>query len=213
MKSAFLKPILLSLLLCACSRSPNPDAVFFLVQARSDPELRVEDAYKWLVHATRGGEHAVENEFAVRQWLDQEWASLGPPLPGEPLWISLSPDGRIGRLNLRPFRAQGGSPDALLAAFILGAQSFDASPSRFLAAWKALGRSLRNESVGHLSFADWRRLDRLMRAKNYPAIHHSPAYAAARSPAYRVLPLPQAQPLLDALAPEPAPIFSSHSEF
>ena len=44
--------------------------------------------------------------------------------------------------------------------------------------------------------AEWRRLDREMRARGYPAIHHSPEYENARRPAYRVLPAAQARPLL-----------------
>ena len=194
-------PWLLPLLLASCAPAPDPDAAFFLAQAPADPDLRIEDAYKWLVHATRGGEHAVDNEFAVRKWLEKEWATLGPPLENEPLWIPLTPDGRIGRLNLRPFKARGGSPDALHAAFLAGAQSFDASPARFRAAWKDLGRALAQQPVGHLTSAEWRRLDNATRPKKYPACHHSPAYESVRHPAYRVLPLPQAQPLLDALNP------------
>ncbi len=201
MKSVFFKLFLPMAFLCSCSRPPNPDAQFFLAQARADPDLRIEDAYKWLVHATRGGEHAVENEFAARQWLDQEWSTLGPPQPDEPLWIPLTPDGRIGRLNLRPYKAQGGSPDALHAAFLAGAQAFDADPARFRAAWKALGRALNNQPVGHLTSAEWQRLDREMRAEDYPALHHSPAYVAARAPAYRVLPADKAQPLIHPLPP------------
>ena len=181
--------------------APDPDAEFFLAQARADPELRIADAYKWLVHATRGGEHAVQNEFAVRKWLDQEWATLGPPHPDEPLWTPLTADGRIGRLNLRPYRAQGGSPDALHAAFVEGAQSFEASPKRFHASWKALGRALKKNPQGHLTYSEWKRLDRERRPQNYPAIHHSPEYEQARHPAYRVLPAAQHRRLLDARSP------------
>ena len=101
---------LLPLFLVSCARAPDPDAAFFLEQARDDSELRIEDAFKWLVHATRGGEHAVADGFAVRKWLENEWATLGPPQPGEPPWVPLTADGRIGRLNLRPYRAQGGEP-------------------------------------------------------------------------------------------------------
>ena len=182
--------------LLSCAAAPDPDAEFFLAQARADPELRIADAYKWLFHAARGGEHAIENEFVVRKWLDREWESLGPPLPGEPLWTPLAADGRVGRLNLRPYRAQGGDPAALHAAFVAGAQSFAASPARFRKSWAALGRSLKRRPQGHLVFAEWRRLDREMRARGYPAIHHSPEYENARSPAYRVLPAAQARPLL-----------------
>ena len=182
--------------------APDPDAEFFLAQAGAEPEVRSADAYKWLVHATRGGEHAIENEFAVRTWLEMEWATLGPPLENEPLWIPLTPDGRIGRLNLRPYRARGGSPDALHAAFLAGAQSFDASPSRFRAAWNALGRALKQNSQGYLTYSDWRRLDREMRAQGYPALHHSPEYEQARHPAYRVLTAIEVRKLMEML---PAP--------
>ena len=201
MKNGFLKHILLLALLGACARAPNPGAEFFLAQAGADPEIRIEDAYKWLFHATRGGEHAVENEFAVRKRLENEWASLGPPHPGEPLWIPLTDDGRIGRLNLRPYRVQGGTPEPLLAAFIASAQDFDASPARFRAAWNSLGRMLDRNPRGYLTPAAWRRLDREMRAQGYPAIHHSPEYEQSRHPAYRVLTREQALRLLD---PRPA---------
>ena len=174
----------------------GPDADFFLAQAPADPELRIEDAYKWLFHATRGGEHALADETAARKWLDREWQSLGPPQPDEPLWVPLTPDGRIGRLNLRPYRAQGGAPAPLLAAFLASAESFDASPARFRRAWNALGRELKKQPVGHLTAEEWRRLDREMRAQGYPACHHSPEYEQARHPAYRVLTADEARKLL-----------------
>lgn len=197
-----LRAIVPLVLLGACARAPNPDAEYFLAQTRADPELRIADAYKWLFHAARGGEHAVANEVLARRWLENEWTALGPPQPGEPLWTPLTPDGRIGRLNLRPYRAQGGDPDALLAAFLADAKSFDASPARFRAAWRALGRELKKQPVGHLTWAEWKRLDREMRARDYPASHHSPEYERARQPAYRVLTGAEARRLLDAL---PAP--------
>ena len=195
-------PWLVPLLLVSCSTAPDPDAAFFLAQARAEPEVRVADAYKWLVHATRGGEHAVADGFAVRKWLENEWATLDPPQPDEPLWVPLTADGRIGRLNLRPYRAQGGAPEPLLAAFLASAESFDASPSRFRAAWNALGRALKQNSQGYLTYSDWRRLDREMRAQGYPACHHSPEYESVRRPAYRVLTGAEARRLRDAL---PAP--------
>ena len=192
---------LLPLFLVSCSPAPDPDAEFFLAQAPADPELRIADAYKWLFHATRGGEHAIANEFAVRHWLDQEWATLGPPQPGEPLWVPLTADGRVGRLNLRPFKAQGGSADALHAAFLASANSFAADPARFRAAWNALGRDLELSPHGHLTRAEWQRLDALARKDGYPARHHSPDYEKARAPAYRVLSAAEARKLRDSLPP------------
>lgn len=208
MKSVFFKPffpVLPVLLVCACVRIPDPVAAFCLGHARREPEWRIEDAAKWIVHATRGGEHAVQNEFAVRQWLETEWATLGPPRNNEPLWVPLTPDGRIGRLNLRPFKAQGGDLNALHAAFLDGAESFDADMSRFHRTWRSFGRLLAAAPIGHLTHAEWKRLDREWRAKGFPAIHHSDACRDACQPAYRVLPSEQARALLDALSPPAAP--------
>ena len=202
MKTGYLKLIPPLALLCACAPAPDPSADFFLAQARADPELRVEDAYKWLFQATRGGEHAVAGEFAARRWLETEWAALGPAQPDEPLWTPLAPDGRFGRLNLRPYRAQGGAPAPLLAAFLASSAVFDASPARFRQAWAALGRTLERNPAGYLNPAEWRRLDREMRARKYPALHHSPEYGQIRRPAYRVLTAGEAKKLMDAL---PAP--------
>ena len=190
---------LLPLLLVSCSPSANPTVEYFLAQATSDPELRIEDAYKWLFHATRGGEHAVENEFAVRKWLDQEWATLGPPQPNEPLWVPLTPDGCIGRLNLRPYRARGGSPHVLHTAFVAGAESFKSNPTRFRHAWNTLGQQLSKHPQGLLTHDAWKHLDQEMRKENYPAIHHSVDYEKSRQPAYRVLPAAEAQSCLNSL--------------
>ena len=199
MTTGFLKLILPWAFLCSCAAAPDPDADYFLAQARADPELRIADAYKWLFHAARGGEHAIADEAAARQWLENEWATLGPPRPDEPLWVPLVPDGRIGRLNLRPYRARGGTPAPLLAAFLASAESFDASPARFRAAWQSLGRSLNRNPVGQLTYSEWRRLDREMRAQDYPARHHSAAYEQARQPAYRVLTAAEARKLMGQL--------------
>ena len=200
MKSGFLKSFLLLAGLCACAAVPNPDAAFCLAQARREPEWGIEDAAKWLFHATRGGEHAVADETAARLWLDREWQGLGPPQPDEPLWVPLTPDGRIGRLNLRPYKAQGGAPEPLLAAFLASAESFAASPRHFRAVWRAFGRALEADPVGRLTPAAWQRLDRDLRAQDYPAIHHSREYEAACQPAYRVLTAAQAAALLDGQA-------------
>ena len=181
--------------------APNPEATYFLEQARAEPETRIEDAYKWILHATRGSEHAIADEAAAKRMLADEWATLGPPQPGEPLWVPLSEKPRFGRLNLRPYRAQGGDPDALLAAFLASAKAYDASPARFLRAWQALGRALKTNPQGHLTHAEWKRLQREVRPLGYPARHHSPAFEQARQPAYRVLTANQYRLLRDSLSP------------
>ena len=158
-----------------------------LARWRAEPEVRIEDAYKWLYQATRGGEHAVPDEKMARDRLEQEWQTLGEPRTDEPLWQPLCPDGAIGRLNLRPFRARGGKMEDLLAAFVDSSRTLHTDESGFIATWNELGKRLKHSSRGRLTWRDWKTLDRKMRMAGYPAIHHSKTYDAARRPAYRVL--------------------------
>ena len=152
-----------------------------------DPAASPEDAYKWLFQAIRGGEHAAPSEDAARAWLAREWATLGEAAPGEPLVVPLRPDGGIVRLNLRPYRAAGGDPEALLAAFLESARGFRPDPGLFVEAWRELGNGLPGEAAGAMTRADFEEVDRASEAGGWPARHHSRAYSRAHAPAYRVL--------------------------
>ncbi len=165
----------------------------------SDPSARVEDLYKWLFQAARGGEHAVPSEEGARRWLDGEWASLGAPRPGEPLVVPLRPDGAVVRLNLRPWKAAGGGKDALLAAFLSSARAFRADDRLFRMAWEEAGSLLASRRHGALTDAAWLRLDAEARRAGYRAGHHSESYGAARHPAYRVLTGQEARRLVATL--------------
>ena len=173
------------LLILACVPSALLD--FAIPKWKADKDVRIEDAYKWLYQATRGGEHAVADDASAHKWLDEEWAGLGAPDPGEPTWEPLCTGGDIGRLNLRPFRDSGGNKDDLVTAFLRSSRVYQPGPSEFLAAWNALGERLRKQTFGNLTRNSWFELDRKAKANNYPAIHHSSSYETTRHPAYRVL--------------------------
>jgi hypothetical protein len=160
---------------------------FALAHWRTEPETRVADAYKWLFHATLGGEHAIRSEEGPRRWMDREWEEIGPPRPGEPDLVPLRPDGAIVRINLRPYKAGGGDKEALLMRFIASARSFRGDRADFTAAWLALGELLRNGPIGALNRPEWEELDQKAEEAGYPAVHHSPEYEAAYEPAYRVV--------------------------
>ena len=88
-----------------------------LDQANQRPSWQLQDVYKLAFQAALGSEHAAPGEAAARRWLEQEIATLG----AAPLNLPLSqsrPDGRLVRVNLRPYLAAGGNLDALLAAFL-----------------------------------------------------------------------------------------------
>ena len=179
--------------------TPHALVDFAFALWRAEPQVRIEDSYKWIYQATRGGEHAVPDEQMARDWLEQEWRTLGEPQADEPLWQPLCPDGAIGRLNLRPFRARGGRIEDLSAAFVASSRNFRNDESSFIAAWNEFGRRLNQRARGSLAWRDWKLLDRKMRMAGYPAIHHSETYDKARRPSYRVITGEEARKLIAGL--------------
>lgn len=172
----------------ATMRTAQAYLVGYSVEAwKEEPETRIEDAYKWLFHACLGGEHAITDEPGVRAWLDEEWETLVGPLPGEKMLTVLRPDGAVVRLNLRPFKAAGGSKGSLHEVFINGAREFASEKTIFVGCWHVLGEWLRESESKLITHNEWKRLDSLARANDYPAIHHSSDYEQAVKPAYRVL--------------------------
>ncbi|MGE3465953.1 MAG: hypothetical protein AB7J13_03385 [Pyrinomonadaceae bacterium] len=163
---------------------------------RSNPNLRVEDAYKWIYQATQGGEHAAPNRELAKKWLQDEWDSMGDPLPAENTFVSLCPGGEIGRLYLRPFREGGGKLEDLLDAFLASSEEYKGDPAAFLAAWTEFGRRLEAAKIGTIDHKAWKKLDKKMREKKYPAVHHSEPYEKAERPAYRVITRLHAQDLI-----------------
>ncbi len=156
-------------------------------QWRRQPETRIEDAYKWLFHATQGGDHAVSNDAGPRQWMEREWRQMPLVRFHEPETVALRPDGKVLRVNLRPFKARGGVRDMLLAIFVASAQQFRPDRREFVREWTALGVRLQRAPIGKITRAEWSRFDGATKAEGYPAIHHSKAYEAAYMPAYRVV--------------------------
>ena len=169
------------------STSPSTLIDFALTIWKADPAVRIEDAYKWIFQATRGGEHLVPSRETARLSLEKEWHSVSGIHEGERLWDPLSPGGEVGRLNIRPYKASGGSVEDLLNAFILSSQSFQREGSAFEDVWQGLGDRLRAGSHRNLSFHDWSSLDAEQREKEYPAISHSQQYRTDHFPAYRIL--------------------------
>lgn len=171
---------------------------------RNEPKMEMRDAYKWIYQATNGGEHAAPGEAAARKWLDPEWDAIGEPREDEKLWEPLCADGSIGRLNLRPFKKNGGTKDAVLEAFLRSAAEYKSDGGDFLSAWNELGKRLKKKDIGKLSHAAWKEFDAEMKAADYPAVHHSETYSNAYEPAYRIITKAELERLRPAFeTPEP----------
>lgn len=160
---------------------------FALPKWKADKNVRIEDAYKWTFQATRGGEHAVPDTESARKWMTGEWDSLSVKKDVGPIWEPLCPGEDIGRLNLRPYKMRGGKPDDLLDAFLASSREYRSNGKSFVSAWNELGMRLKRSSAGNLTHAAWLSFDAEMKAKDYPAVHHSKTYDEAVRPAYRIL--------------------------
>jgi hypothetical protein len=160
---------------------------FALSKWQADPSIRIDDAYKWLFQATRGGEHLVDSQEKAAEMLEREWESLGDARDPEPLWETLSPEDSVGRLNLRPFKRCGGKIVDLVEAFLTSSKDYASEPDEFLNVWIELGELLRIRPSANFSYSDWSTLNNATKPRGYPAIHHSDLYRNTRKPAYRII--------------------------
>ena len=99
------------------------------------PLWQVEDLYKLLHQVALGSEHAVRDEAGVREWMRRELLEMGAG-PDEPEVDPISHDGRIVRVHLRPYVANGKDPEHLLQAFIRTANGFKGSIDTLTAYWQ-----------------------------------------------------------------------------
>ncbi len=149
------------------------------------PRMQPQDLYKLVFQAALGSRHAGLDSAMAREWLDQEVAGL-QPWSDEAVLDTISADGRMVRVNLRPYLAAGGSRDALLRAFIGTARDFLGSEAA-LRRDLDLAERMADARLLPFSRADLHAYFEQMRARGYPAVEHSPGYEAAYRPAYRVV--------------------------
>lgn len=148
------------------------------------PGLGLEDIYKLLHQAALGPAHAVE-ALAARGRLAQEAGELGAG-PDEPLVDPISPDGRLARVHLRPYLAQGRDLNTLADAFAETARTWTPSIDKLAKFCGCLGdladaggiACARTDVVAYMN---------ARAAEGWPAVRHSAAYRAAWRPAYRVV--------------------------
>lgn len=144
------------------------------------PVMQIQDVYKLLHQAAFGSEHAIPDAERARKWLEREIAEMGAGVEDvaiEPLY----PDGKIVRVHLRPFLAQGGDTEILLSAFLRTADDFVGSTERFEDYWEMATQR------AHFSAYDMNSFITPLREQEYPAVHHSAIYRETYRPAYRVV--------------------------
>jgi hypothetical protein len=144
------------------------------------PDMQIQDLYKLVHQAAMGSEHAAPDPASARAWLESELDEMGDG-PAEPLLDPISADGEILRVHLRPYQASGGNMELLLDAFLRTARDFHGELDTIEAYWAAA------ESTHLFPAPAMNEFIEAMRARNFPAVHHSENYEHSYKPAYRVV--------------------------
>ncbi|MGE5378175.1 MAG: hypothetical protein ACM3XO_24195 [Bacteroidota bacterium] len=146
------------------------------------PSLQMQDLYKLLHQAALASEHAVSDRGSVERWLTRELAEMAEGIP-EPLIDPISPNGEIVRIHLRPYVAAGHDAMRLLDAFIRTANDHHGDVRSLQQYWQdAVRMSIFPVSEMNDFFPG-------LKAKAFPAVHHSAEYEKLYKPAYRVVSL------------------------
>lgn len=156
-----------------------------VLQTKRYPLMEVQDLYKLIHQASMGSEHAVHDLEVTRTFLEREVIEL-VEAPDEPVQDIISPDGRIARINLRPYLASNASLDKLFDAFVRTANDFDGNTKRLKRYW-SYAEQLTRGSTFTFSSTALQTFFTQMDDQGFPAVHHSAAYSAAYQPAYRVI--------------------------
>lgn len=149
------------------------------------PRLQAQDVYKLVYQATMGPRHAGLDSAMAARWMDREVATLEPG-PDEPVVDTIDANGRLVRVNLRPYLAAGGDRAALVRAFVRTAREVEGSTADLQ---RQLRYAERMAAAGGLPVdrAVLRAFVTRMRDAGWPAVEHSEAYEAEYRPAYRVI--------------------------
>lgn len=147
------------------------------------PAMQIRDVYKLIHQAALGSEHAISNPEAAYAWLERELSEMGDGMD-EPVADSISADGEIARIHLRPFLATGKSPKILFDAFLRTAKEYRGNVNTLEQYWKIAVTLCMRQSF---PVVDMDEFIQRMKVQEYSAAHHSDEYKKLYRPAYRVV--------------------------
>jgi hypothetical protein len=118
-------------------------------------------------------------------WLEREVEKLAEG-PEEPVIDPISADGRVVRVNLRPYVAGKGDLGLLLEGFARTAKDYRGTEGQLRSYWRCAER-IAEEGAFSLAVDELRSFFKEMERLEFPAVHHSGEYDRAYRPAYRVV--------------------------
>ena len=157
---------------------------FLIEHLRRRPRMEARDVYKLLYQGVFGVSHIMGEKAWERLREEAERVDLLDHLD-EPLVEPVSVDGRMVRVNLRPYLRQGGDLRTLYGAMLESAE-YEGDTTEFVSLWGMFKEAAAEQD---LDFDDEtiRLYDRSLEEKGPEPRHHSAAYREAYYPAYRVV--------------------------
>ena len=152
------------------------------------PGMEPRDVYKLLFQGIRGPEHIIASPEAFTERLQGEWEFL-EPAGDEPLLESIRPDGRLLRLNLRPFKAARGVIEDLATACLRTSLSSWGTLVELQTAWNGFSAACREYTWPGVKLEEINAFTTWVEAQGYPPVHHSERYRSLYRPAYRLVAL------------------------
>lgn len=148
------------------------------------PLMGATDFYKLIYQGVFGVGHIMAE--GAWDWLEKEAEGLNlQEHPEEPLLEEVSADGKMVRVNLRPYLRQGLPLGGLFAA-MEEASRVEGSSEEFMEAW-AVFKALAASGRLKVDMGEFEALNDELRREGCRPHHHSEAYQAAYHPAYRVV--------------------------
>jgi hypothetical protein len=150
------------------------------------PGMGLRDVYKLLYQGIRGPEHIIHSPAAFIHRLEEEWDGLDPEHQ-DPLCESIHPDGKLLRVNLRPFKAAGGSLELLGNACLQTTQISWDSQDDLADAWNHLATATWEGDWTRAFIEEVESFSHWLLENNFPPVHHSDRYRRLYKPAYRLV--------------------------
>jgi len=172
------------LIVCACLLG-TPESVPRLVEyhVQRYPRIQVQDVFKMLYQGEFGIGHLLGDGTRALQYLREELAQLDSTTGDEELLEPVSADGGMVRVNLRPYRRAGHSPELLVRAMMESASDTRGDTARFVSTWREFISSAPASGFDPEELRTW---DDRVRRGDLRVVHHSGVYTGAYRPAYRV---------------------------
>ena len=148
--------------------------------------MEPRDIYKLLYQGVRGPEHLISSPTVFAERLAAEWESLDLT-GGDPLWESIRPDGSLLRLNLRPYKVQGGHLDSLVATGLDTGRRIWGTQAELQLAWEGFTAACRERSWPGMALDNVDAFSSWLEANDFPPVHHSERYRSLYRPAYRLV--------------------------